>query len=175
MKLRSELVLNDIKRAIERHRDSLQAEEFRLSWFSIVCLLRAVGHVLDKVDSLQSPELKQIIDRKFKELKTSKPKPEIFWAFIEFERNRFLKEYEHGIDRGVTLGPIDAQDGKKVFITVDHGRAQNSYSTSPVSKGHSKIASGFFKGRNEKQVAEEALAWWTKYLDEIKDELKLTK
>lgn len=175
MKLKSELILSDLRVAIERHKDSLQAEEFRISWIAITTLLRAVGHVLDKVDSLQSPKLKRIIGDRYLDIKKTKPKPEIFWYFIDNERNRFIKEYDHNVDRGITLGPLNIGDIKGISLTIDVGRTENSHVTSPTAKFKSIISSGHFKGRNEKDVAIEALSWWTDYINSIKDEFERTQ
>jgi hypothetical protein len=168
MKLKAEVILQDLKWAIAAHSDSLQGEEFRISWFGIIGMLRAVGHVLNNVDSSQSDRLRTIIERRFQEIRASKPKPEIFWHFIEFERNRFLKEYEHGIDRGTKLGPIERDGGNEVYINVDHGRSQGARFSSPSGEFFSVISSGYFKGRSDRDVAKEALNWWTNYIDEIK-------
>lgn len=169
MRLKSEIILQDIKYALSKHNDSLQAEGFRVSWFAIVGLLRSVGHVLDKVDSVEHPQLQSIIKKKFQNLKQEKPNPRIFWEFIDSERNRFLKEYEHSVDRGVTVGPIKA-DGDDIYIVIDHGNASGGYARTEDAPFHSIISSGFYKGRNEKELAQEALDWWKKYIDEIKSE-----
>ncbi len=170
MRLRADLLINDCERAINKHTESLQAEDFRLSWFSIICLLRAIGHVLDKVDSNISPELKKVINRKFEELKRSKPRPELYWSFIELERNRFLKEYEHGIKRDITFkGTV--VDGKQILMKIDVGNSQNSIIGSPHQPFRSVISSGVFAGRPEKEVAIEALKWWKEYIAEIKKEV----
>ncbi|MEX3982138.1 hypothetical protein AB4Y45_24530 [Paraburkholderia sp. EG287A] len=97
------IVLQDTRHAIREHSDTLQAEAFRVSWFGIVGLLRSVGHVLDKVDAESSPEMRRAIREKWSELTATRPEPMIFWGFIEAERNRFLKNYEHGIERTLTI------------------------------------------------------------------------
>lgn len=173
MRLKAEFILSDINKAIERHKDSLQAEEFRLSWFTIVGLLRSVGHVLDKVDSKSSLELETIINKKYQKLKRTRPEPAIFWEFIDSERNRFLKEYEHSVDRGVYIGPIQRKSEKNVFSYVDQGRNQNVYTKAPSGKEYSIISTGHFKGENEKKVALRALKWWEKYINDIKKEANL--
>jgi hypothetical protein len=54
--------------------------------------------VLGKVDAKQSTSMKQAIDHKWHELVQARPKPYIFWEFIEEERNRFLKNMFWGFD-----------------------------------------------------------------------------
>lgn len=72
------IVLQDARHGIRQHADTLQAEAFRVSWFAIVGLLRAVGHVLDKVDAESSPEMRRAIRQKWSELTASRPEPMIF-------------------------------------------------------------------------------------------------
>ena len=96
---RARQVLDDARAAVSAHREDLFGPAFRISWFTVVGLLRSVGHVLGKVDSTHSPEMAAAIARSWSRLVESKPEPAIFWGFIDSERNRFLKNYEHGITR----------------------------------------------------------------------------
>src|SRR2546428_12407497 len=73
------VVLQDAKHAIAAHSPSLHSEEFRISWFAVVGLLRAVGHVLDKVDSQSSEALGQAIRERWLALQATRPDPQIFW------------------------------------------------------------------------------------------------
>ena len=82
------IVLQDAEFAIARYDDTLQSEEFRASWFTVVGLLRAVGHVLAKVDAEKSEALRRAVEQKWQELCALRPEPLIFWDFIESERNR---------------------------------------------------------------------------------------
>ena len=165
MNLRAHVVLQDAKFAIEAHTDTLQSEYFRISWISVITLLRAVGHVLKKVDAETSPELKAAIEKKWSELQKTKPEPQIYWGFIECERNRFLKNYEHGIQRWFTFsGPTI--DGKKTFISADGANSRGGQ-FSPGSKYESVISNGPFAGRSERSVAWDAYNWWENYLKDI--------
>jgi hypothetical protein len=159
------VVLQDLKRAIEKHSDMLQSEEFRVSWFAITGLLRAVGHVLVKVDAETSPSLKRAVEEKWRDMVRSKPEPAIFWHFIEFERNRFLKNYEHGISRTLTVPGPDLH-GKPTIIVVDCANSRGG-AFSPGATLESKIADGPFAGRREREIAWKAYDWWKEYLDEV--------
>jgi len=44
-------VLDDACAAVAAHKKDLYGPEFRISWFTVIGLLRSVGHVLAKVDS----------------------------------------------------------------------------------------------------------------------------
>jgi hypothetical protein len=157
------IVLQDCKHAINKHTDGLQAEDFRISWISVVTLLRAVGHVLEKVDAQQSPAMKKAIHQKWEELRLSRPEPHIFWSFIEEERNRFLKNYKHGIVRKTTFDTLVPG----VRASVDLANARGGKISASVSETESYISSGQFEGINEHTVAWMAYEWWKNYLDEI--------
>ena len=156
------IVLQDAKHAIARHSDTLQSEAFRVSWFSIVGLLRAVGHVLEKVDSESSPIMKKAIKERWSHLQATRPEPKIFWDFIEAERNRFLKNYEHGVDRSITVPALI--EGHT--ITVDCGNSRGGQ-FAPGSNLLSRISNGPYAGCYERDIAWEAHDWWVSYLDEI--------
>ncbi len=160
------IVLQDVKFAISKHSNTLQAEWFRISWFGITGLLRSVGHVLDKVDSKISPSMAHAIQTKWVELQQTKPEPSIFWEFIECERNRILKTYEYAIDRHLTIiGPYDPQKGTTV-VKIDCGNAQGG-EAHPGAQLQSRISSGYYSGKFEKDVAWEAHDWWHSYLNDI--------
>jgi hypothetical protein len=156
------IVLQDAKHAIEHHSDMLQGEAFRVSWFSVVGLLRAVGHVLDKVDALSSASMRNGVTYKWEELKASRPEPLIYWEFINAERDRFLKNYEHGISRTLTVPTLV----EGIYLTVDGGNSRGG-EFAPGRSYISAIASGEFAGQNERDIAWIAHDWWSDYLDTV--------
>jgi hypothetical protein len=156
------VVLQDIKHAIAAHANNLQSEEFRVSWFAIVGLLRAIGHVLEKIDAENSPAMRRAIKAKWEELNSNRPHPLIFWGFIEAERNRFLKNYEYGIHRTLTA----RHDSGSLISIVDVGKSQGGVLSSGAEL-QSRIADGPFEGQHEKHVAWQAYDWWVQYLDEV--------
>jgi hypothetical protein len=149
MGLRAELLIFDCERAILKHTAKLQGEEFRLSWLTIICLLRAIGHVLDKVDKLKSEKHRQIIEGKWNELNNTKPHPKIFWKFIEIERNCFLKEYEHRVTRSLIIN--QSIDGKERII-IDLANSVNGTGESPDANIESSLSAGEFQGNTEKKL-----------------------
>lgn len=64
-------------------------------WLAAITSLRAVGHVLDKVDKTNNPQLAPVINKWWQELKASKTsdKNRIFFDFIDEERNNTIKEF----------------------------------------------------------------------------------
>jgi hypothetical protein len=119
-----------------------------------VTLLRTVGYVLDKVDSLSDPLLKQIIDKEWE-----KPKPTIFGKFIEAERNNIIHEYKFMAGQGVTICP-----------GIIHADLKTGHQTSGPSLPtlyHYTINEGPYKGRDQRELIQEAIDWWEEYLDRI--------
>jgi hypothetical protein len=155
-------VLHDCELAHSRHTDDLQDYEFRLSWIALVTLLRAVGHVLDKVDgdSTKNPKLSKVIREKYQEIKKSRPEPIIFWKFIEEHRNNVIKMYKFEVSRGLEIKSLDAD----VPVRVEAIQAKVS---SPNARFYSELANDHFSGRSEIEVLKEAIDWWKAYLDEI--------
>jgi hypothetical protein len=164
------LVLEDAEYALGQHRSTLQANAFRVSWFSVVTLLRSVGHVLDKVDGspMASAAQRRAIDEKYSGLKATKPEPIIYWAFIETMRNDFLKEYKAGVKR--TL-PIQIDGTLHHVFDVGSGRGgfglEGGAGMGPATRFVSRIVAGPYEGRAEAEVAHEAIGWWRIYLDEV--------
>lgn len=159
-------VLDDCKYALARHSDDLQGEDFRTSWVAVVTLLRAVGHVLHKVDGKSNPRIAKALEEEWDKLKATKPEPRILWEFIEQERNNVLKLYEIGVDRGIRIkGPHIG--GKETIIEVDHATSRGGRGFSPSSEYFSHIRSGSFAGRREREVVQEAIKFWEDFLDRI--------
>lgn len=168
MELKAELVVKDCAHALSKYDQTLQGVELRLSWWNIISLLRAVGHVLDKVDSKASLRHAQIIKQEFQTLKESKPEPAIFWLFIDSERNRFLKEYDHSIRRQVSENPPLGKAGFKVSVHLDNIVGPPIGYSGDNLYIESFIKEGPYKDRNELEVAKEAKDWWVSYLEKIK-------
>jgi hypothetical protein len=171
------LVLDDARAALRAHSNELQGPAFRASWFSVVGLLRAVGHVLSKVDAPSDLRLAQIVSDAWSGLVASRPQPAIFWGFIEAERNRILKNYEHGITR---VRVFRAPDTQRVLLALDMANASskavqvvNAFDVPadvPDRGVFSALSDGPFAGRSERSVAEEAIQWWDCCLSAIEQE-----
>jgi hypothetical protein len=76
------LVLLDCEAALEDLLAGPTGLQWRTRWAGAVALLRSVGHVLQKVDTKSSRAMAQVVGEAFAGLKTTKPQPQIFWAFI---------------------------------------------------------------------------------------------
>ena len=162
------VVLQDLDHAIDLHSDRLAGEAFRVSWLGIVSLLRAVGHVLRNVDGGQSDDLRRVIDARWKELQDSRPEPAIFWQFIEPERNRFLKNYAHSVDRWLpALQLYNQATGEPAGSLRLNAGISQGMGYSGEEPLESAIRSGPFAGMHERELARRAQSWWKAYLDDI--------
>jgi hypothetical protein len=73
----------------------------RQAWFAAVALLRAVGHGLRNEDAVRSVYLREAIEVAWEKWKKDFYSSEIFYGFIEDERNTLLKEYRFENERKV--------------------------------------------------------------------------
>ncbi len=94
MKLKARLVLEDAKEASKElpeygGQTSPDNSTVRRRWIAVMALLRAVGHVLHKVDGNTNEFLRKAVNEKWQD------RPIIFTEFIEKYRNAVLKRYEH--------------------------------------------------------------------------------
>jgi hypothetical protein len=164
--LKAETVLQDCKHSIWAYDINLQAEELRIKWVSIISLLRAVGHVLLKVDTTKDEKLKKIIICKFKEIDRQKEQNMIYHEFIKKERDRFLKEYDHGFIR--LVGPKPGIR-KGVYSSFDVSRNRGAV-VEPRESDEivSYLSSGPYQGKYERDIAKMAYEWWQEVIDDIK-------
>jgi len=84
-------VLEDCRTALTLLEEEKDYRRWRIHWAAAVALIRAIGHVLDKVDG-RNPVRKRVSAEFFQRWKVD-PEHEIFPKFIEHERNHLLKEY----------------------------------------------------------------------------------
>ncbi len=126
-------------------------QRFRILWVASISLSRAVGHVLEKIDSKASPELRATISKAYLSWKQDPETHQIFFEFIEDERNSVLKEYEFGF----MSGPID------VMVLPDG----TSFSLS--ENLFCPLAGGRFAGEDCRDVLQLAISWWKAQLASI--------
>ena len=140
----------------------LPESQWRRRWLTVLALLRAIGHVLDKVDGAASPALRSAINQWWQEVKIDKEIHPIFWEFVEQERNSVLKTYRWAICRQVLLqaAPIELDFSKSKVIEVPLLPPQELQA----------IASGRFKNWDPVLLASEAIGWWAAQLARV-DEL----
>jgi hypothetical protein len=156
MTLKAREVLRDCELLLADLNNEPQSELWRLRWVGLVVLLRAIGHVLNKVDREVNPEGRIVIDNAWEELRGSKPEPKIFWKFIEDERNNILKAYNFGPRTNITVRP-------GTILVNQVTRKISSLPSSPTTFEHI-MSSGAFKGKDSLQLCSEAITFWEEYL-----------
>jgi hypothetical protein len=128
--------------------NAVHEEVVQTQYIAIVCMMRAVGHVLQKVDCEPSQSRKVALQAKWKAWKQEP----IFADFIEPTRNRLLKEFEGGLE-------LIGQEG-----------ATQAVAAGPQPQRHwwfdaSKVKDS--EGRPVLAKFREALAFWNRALSEI--------
>ena len=142
-------------------RDKLEHEtgivEWRLYWVLAVVLLRAVGHVLDKVDGASDPRVKRLAGIRYKSWRRGTENA-IFRDFIEPERNNILKQYAPTISHGPVpiVAHLQAHDG---FDLVRQFLIEENL--------YRPINAGTYEGEDGRALIDEAISWWVHQLSEI--------
>lgn len=147
-------VLSDCRISLRLLEEAVELNVWRVHWVGALTLIRAVGHVLHKVDG-REPKIRRLADQGFRMWK-SDPAHRIFLDFIDRERNDILKEYQFGYEPQEAVGVVF--DGGLLHFLGD-----NIYR--PLNEGY---------GKNEdaRDVYREAIEWWHARLDEIDREAK---
>jgi len=151
--------LEDCRGAIDSLVDGVQGREWRRRWILSVVLLRAIGHVLDKVDGARSPAHRAEIDRWWSNLKSSRPLPTIFWEFIDEERNSILKQYRTNAGQGVTVQLSGSE--------VSTRGAPPKVDPPKPAIYHYVLNGGPYQGWDHRDVLRNALTWWEQQLEQI--------
>lgn len=123
------------KELIERA--EVDGDEWGVVLTGVLSSLRAVGHVLKKLDGDSAYGIANA--RLFKEVQRNQADHEIFHAFIKRWRDVLLKE---GHPRAFTFG---RKDDKPLYI----------------------FAAPPYEGRRQAEVIQEAIDWWDQYLQEL--------
>lgn len=154
---KARLVLQDAMFVREKLENELGHIEWRLYWVLAVVLLRAVGHVLDKVDGSSNLAVKREANALHKSWRSGDENA-IFRDFIERERNSILKEYESEITEGPVpiIAHLQQHDGFDVIrqFLIE----ENIYRPMGV---------GVFEGEDGRTLLDEAIAWWAHQLAEV--------
>ena len=150
-------VLGDCRDALAEFEHGAQGSKWRRWWIMNVALLRAVGHVLDRVDAPRTPEAKQAINEAWPEIESA----EIFSKFIKRERNIVLKEYRLGATQTVSV----ALRGQAMRFV---GRNPPRVWGSRVQNVHGyAVTTEPFAGRSPTELIAEAIQFWSDRLDAI--------
>jgi len=134
--------------------EEADARRWRVFWVAAVTLIRAVGHVLKKVDG-KDKKIKRSANAAFQKWKSENPEHQIFREFIERERNNLLKEYESDV---YPLAEIHlAVEGERELYTID----ENIFRP---------LLDDAWAGEDARDILTEAIEWWARQLDAIDQE-----
>jgi len=152
-------VLADCREAIAELKAGVHGDVWRRRWITAIVLLRAVGHVLERVDVRSSDAYRRAIEGAWDSLRETKPEPAIFWSFINDVRNGIVKEYDMAAGQNAIIHPPMGIINRKTGATTSIGGKPTEYI--PV------INSGPFAGKLQSEVLEQAVAWWESYLGDV--------
>ncbi|MDE0209404.1 MAG: hypothetical protein OXJ64_05930 [Boseongicola sp.] len=136
---------------------------WRVHWVSALALVRAVGHVLKKIDG-KDARYRVCIDAAFVEWKSNRSKYAIFWEFIEEERNSILKEYQFNVH---PLEEVDVLVSSTLRNTVTGEDVQVGEMVRLRENIYRPIMDGFGEGIDARDMYREALDWWDTELSAI--------
>jgi hypothetical protein len=164
-------VLADCSLAHSLLEEESDLPRWRVHWAAAVALVRAVGHVLDKVDGCDST-IKTVASEHFRRWKGKAPEHEIFREFIELERNNLLKEYRSSVH------PLNTVQVAVQLVAQPVGGG------SPIALGdvleldencYRPMLEGPWEGDDARDVLAEAIKWWSEQLDEIDREVRVRR
>jgi len=142
-----------------------------LTWAGTIALLRAVGQALVNDDAKRDARLMNALGAWWAALEAAKPDPAIFWQFIERNRKLLLKEAELTLEQSIrdfstiTLkGDLSARRGRQQPPLQPQ---QKSRPLGPAWINTYQMTSGFFVGRDPRDLVGDAIEWWEKQLADI--------
>jgi hypothetical protein len=145
----------------------LRAEPKGIAWqaklSATIALLRSVGHILER-ESKASKSFETAVKQWWKGLKQRKPKPEIFWQFMEDERNLILKEGQLRAGQSVAITLVGAT---VIALAGDQVAPPPAPQQSPQAIYSYHMNDGPFSGRDPRELVAEAIMWWRTELQAI--------
>ena len=149
-------VLYDCETALEMLEEVEDLRRWRVLWAGAVALLRAVGHVLKKVDG-KDPQIRRVVDQRFQNWKTERKANAVFWDFIEKERNNILKEYHFNVSSDEEI--LLVVQSNSLALGVDE-KDQTGELFKLGENLYRPIVDGYGEGEDARDIYREALNWW---------------
>ena len=163
MTARARLVLEDCRLALTLLEEETDLRRWRLHWVAAIALIRAVGHVLEKVDGT-SQSVRSASRAAFSQWKSGAPEHEIFREFIERERNTILKTYDFNLHPSEEVELVLVSNLKR----VSDGAIVQSAQVYPIGENiYRPLLDGFREGDDARDVLSDAIEWWDKQLSFI--------
>ena len=141
--------------------EKMESATWRVHWVGCLALLRAVGHILHKVDGEEDTKHRDVITAKWDDWCADKRANAIFWDFIKAERDHLLKEYKFGVEPA----PIAVVDNEGRLLITNTGEAL------VTGNDFFRLSHVGFENREGRDVIDEANEWWRKQLDDIEAQL----
>lgn len=161
--LSARTVFEDCKASFENLK-AVEREDisgWRVHWVATITLLRAIGHVLDKVDGATNDQAKAIIKGSWYRWHNEAKEHIIFHGFIDKERNNILKNYEFG----AAPEPIYIVDNEGNKIGTNDG------DLIVMQQEFFRLSLPDFKDRDGREVIQDAISWWDAELKIIEEKL----
>jgi hypothetical protein len=142
--------------------EKADSQTWRIYWVACLSLLRAVGHVLDKVDCDADQKHRDCIARAWTKWKADRNSHSIFWNFIEAERNNLLKQYKFGVQP------------EPIYLVTEEGDRLVTEKDEPLTleQDYFKLSLTGLEDREGRDAISEAIKWWKQQLDAIEAELE---
>ena len=163
---RAREVLEDCRLALHMLEEEADLQRWRILWAGGVALVRAVGHVLDKVDG-EDATVKKVAREFFNGWKSGADHM-IFREFIERERNNLLKEYRSDVH------PLDAVQVvvQMPLVPVNGGEPRTIAEVFDLNDNvYRPLLDGPWEGIDGREVLGEAIGWWSSQLEAIDSEV----
>ena len=172
-KLRALLALEDCTKAADLL-DKCEDDTWRIYYIACVSLLRAVGHILSKVDAKKSQYHQQLIAKLWSDLKDNSAPNMIFWGFIEPERNSVLKQYlfsTNGFDQdAITYGP-DLENDPSNFELYFVDTLKIPYYDPSTDVSDDDDIETPFPGHDVRDLVRDGICFWENKLNDLINKL----
>ena len=160
MTMAARRVLADCEAALAMLEDERDSQRWRVLWVGALALLRAVGHVLLKVDG-QTPQAREAIKAVYESWKVKQSEHRVFREFIKKERDYMLKEYR--------LNVLDSAE-TGVAVVIGDSDAEHITDETPFVLDENlfrPVTAGFGAGEDARDVYREAIRWWEAELSRL--------
>ncbi len=139
--------------------DERDERRWRVLWIGAMALLRAVGHVLRKVDG-EDPRRRAEFDAAYKRWTDAEATEHaVFREFIDGERNRLVKEY--------SLNVIDSAKVGVAVVSLHDGGVADETTFLLDENLFRPVMRGFGTGEDARDVYRSAIEWWDSELSQL--------
>ena len=163
---RARQVLNDCHVVLQMLEEERDLQRWRIHWAAAVALIRAVGHVLYKVDGANDQYVRQAASAAFKRWQSDAPEHEIFREFFDRERNNILKEYQFN------LHPLEevSVSVRYTLQPTEGGDPIDLHGVFPIGDNiYRPLLDSYREGDDARDVYSEAIQWWESQLTAIEN------